>query len=430
MIRGRSLAVRLALVFAAVVVVALLIAGVVVNRAASRSFGETVSARDQQRIDFAVPFIEEALESGVDRRQLDRLLRRLTGPGPAVVRILDEEGTVVAESGRLRAGASDSTRAELSTGETLEVIVPGREEPFLRAFNAALVVTGIVTVAALLLVAGFLASRLTRPLREVARAAHRLEQGDLSARAEPGPDAESAELAAAFNAMALRLQRSESLRRRAASDLAHDLATPATVLESQLQAMIDGVVPADPAQLERARASAAGLSGVIAQLGELTHAEAAPASVRPQALDLGDLAREIVSELDQLLRDRGIAARVDGAASAHADRGHVARAFRNVITNAVQHSPDGGTVRVDVATEGAAAIARVSDQGSGIADEDLPFVFERFYRADQSRSRIPGSGIGLTVARELTRANGGSLEVERTGPDGTTVRLTLPAAPG
>jgi len=427
MMTGRPLAVRLALLMAVVVVVVLLVAGIVVNRAASRSFGETLSDRDQERFELAVPFIDAALGEGVAPRRLEGLLRRVTEPGGALVRILDADGAVVAQAGRLPPGGDgEASRTELSNGGALEVVVPSREAPFLRAFNTALVLTGVVTVAALLLAAAFLASRLTRPLRDVAGAAQRLGAGDLSARAAPGPDAESAELATAFNAMAERLQRSEALRRRAASDLAHDLATPATVLESQLQAMVDGVVPADAAQLDRARAAAAGLSGVIVQLGELTFAEAAPLGLRPEAVDLATLAREITDSLDGLLREREVGADISGDATALVDRGHVARALRNVVTNAIQHSPGAGTVRVEMSAAGGAALVRVRDSGPGIADEDLPYVFERFYRADRSRARIPGSGIGLTVARELVVANGGSLEVESTGARGTTMLLTLP----
>jgi len=424
---GRPLAFRLALLMAVVVVVVLLVAGIVVNRAASRSFGETLSDRDQERFELAVPFIEAALGEGVAPRRLEGLLRRVTEPGGALVRILDADGAVLAQAGRLPPGGDgEASRTELSNGGALEVVVPSREAPFLRAFNTALVLTGIVTVAALLLAAAFLANRLTRPLRDVAGAAQRLGAGDLSARAAPGPDAESAELATAFNVMAERLQRSEALRRRAASDLAHDLATPATVLESQLQAMVDGVVPADAAQLDRARAAAAGLSGVIVQLGELTFAEAAPLGLRPEAVDLATLAREITDSLDGLLREREVRAEISGDATALVDRGHVARALRNVVTNAIQHSPGAGTVRVEMSAAGGAALVRVRDSGPGIADEDLPYVFERFYRADRSRARIPGSGIGLTVARELVVANGGSLEVESTGARGTTMLLTLP----
>jgi len=420
--RGKPLAVRLALLLAAVLLLVLIVAGVVVNRAASRSFGETLNQRDQERLELAVPFIESALSDGVAPRQMQRLLHRVTGRGNGLVRILDADGNVVAQSGRPPPGAEPETsRIELASGGSLEVVVPGREAPFLRAFNTALVLTGVVSLGALLIAATFLASRLTRPLRDLTGAAHRLEAGDLSARATPGPDAESAELAGAFNAMADRLQRSEGLRRRAASDLAHDLATPATVLEAQLQAMVDGVVPADAAQLEKARAAATGLSSVIVQLGELTHAEAAPPGVRPETVDLAAMAREIVAAL-------GVTARVSGEATAVADRGHATRALRNLVQNAIQHSPPGGEIRIVVSQEGPHATIRVSDDGAGIAQEDLPFVFERFYRGDRSRGRIPGSGIGLTVARELVVANGGTLEVESTGGGGTTMRLSLPAA--
>jgi two-component system sensor histidine kinase BaeS len=288
-------------------------------------------------------------------------------------------------------------------------------------------VTGLVAVVELLGASAFVASRVRRPLRGVAEAALRLGDGELEARADGGPDAESAELAAAFNGMAERLSRSETLRRRAASDLAHDLATPATVLESQLQAMVDGVVPADAAELEKARAAAASLSGVILQLGVLTQAESAPFQRRVEPVALGALASEIVTALEGLLRDRSVIARVEGDATTDADRGQLERALRNVVTNAVQHAPAGSEVLVGVGVEGGTATVRVSDAGSGIDADDLPYVFERFYRADRARTAGPGgSGIGLTVARELVVANGGTIAVERTGPDGTVFRVQLP----
>ena len=143
-----------------------------------------------------------------------------------------------------------------------------------------------------------------------------------------------------------------------------------------------------------------------------------------------DLAREIVASLDGLLRDRGVTATVEpgpDGADAHADRGQVSRALRNLVTNAIQHSAPGGSVRIGVSRASGVEV-RVADVGPGIADEDVPYIFERFYRADRSRGRMPGSGIGLTVARELIVANGGTVEVESTGPAGTTFRVTLPAA--
>jgi two-component system, OmpR family, sensor histidine kinase BaeS len=430
MMFGRSLAVRLALLLSGVLVVVLILAGIVVNRAASRSLDDTLGPREQQRLALAGAFVEESLRRGVGERGMGMIVRRIARDTGGVVRVVDGSGETVAQAGQLPPSVdTDELTTDLASdvgGGALEIEVPAPGAPFLRAFNGALLITGVVAVVAMLGAAGLVASRLTRPLREVAGVARRLGRGDLSARARGGSDAESAELASAFNGMAERLERSEALRRRAASDLAHDLATPATVLESQVQAMVDGVVPADAAQLEKARVAAAALSSLIGQLGELTQAEAAPLQRTPEPVDLVALAREIVDASDGLLRERGVAAAVEagGEVTATVDRGQVARALRNVVGNAIAHSPRGGTVRIGLDAGPPIAI-RVTDEGNGIAEADLPFVFERFYRADRSRGRIPGSGIGLTVARELVAANGGVVEVESTGPGGTTFRIGL-----
>lgn len=430
--RGRPLAVRLAVVLAAVVVIVLVVAGVVVNRAASRTLDETLGPREQQRLALAVTVIEAGLERG-GGRGIPMLVRRVANETGGSVRVLAADGTTLYEAGARPgpgAGEMETISAELSDeagGGSVEIEVPSARTPFLAAFNGALLLTGVVAVGALLAAAAFVAARVTRPLRGVAAAAHRLGGGDLGARAEGGPDAESQELAEAFNGMAERLQRSETLRRRAASDLAHDLATPATVLESQLQAMVDGVVPADGAELEKARTAAASLSGVILQLGELTHAEAAPLQRSAEPVALEELIREIVAGLEGLLRERDVRVAITGAAGpVLADRGHLERALRNVITNAIQHSPAGAEVSVALSEAPGAVTVRVTDRGPGIAEEDRPHIFERFYRADRARGAHGGSGIGLTVARELIAANGGSVEVESTGPDGTTFCILLP----
>ena len=427
MMRGRPLALRLAVVLAVVVVVVLLVAGVVVNRSVSRSLDETISQRDQQRLALAVAVVEGGIDRGMGGRGMRGLLQRVANEAGGAVRLRDASGATILEAGRVPEGQTETLSTELADGGLLEIVIPDAQAPFLRAFNLALLVTGLVAIATLLVAAAFVASRVTRPLHEVAAAARRLGSGDLSARATGGPDAESAQLATAFNEMAGRLEHSEILRRRAASDRAHDLGTPATVLASQLQAMVDGVVPADAAQLEKARISAAGLSGVIGQLGELTQAEAAPLQRRIERIELGELATEIVAALDGMLRDRGVRAVTVGVpAVAAADRGQLMRALRNVVTNAIQHSPSGAEVTIETAA-GPPPTIRVIDHGPGIAADDLPFVFERFYRADRSRSGSPsGSGIGLTVARELIAASGGSIEVERTGPTGTTFLIVLP----
>jgi signal transduction histidine kinase len=442
--RGQPLALRLALLLSAGVVVVLLVAGLLVNRVVSRGFEQTLGDQQRERLSVAAAALVDLQARDAPRAKQARqlLLRRVADLAGGRVTLLDAGGAVVARTGRLPPGVAASETIEqplVSDGATigrLVIEVPSRgvEAGFLRLFNTTLVLAGIVLVLVLVGLATLTADRLTRPLRGVAAAARRLGGGDLSARAAPGPDRESAELAAAFNAMAERLQQSEALRRRAASDIAHDLATPATVLESQLQAMVDGVLPADREQLARAQASATALSGVIVQLGELAQAESATLARHPEPFDARDVLQELARELDGLFRDRRVSLEVAPLDDlpVELDRGQLTRALRNLLVNAAQHTPSDGTVRLAAQRNADMVEIRVSDDGPGIAAEDLPHIFERFYRADRARGAADGeragSGIGLTIARELLAANGASIRVERTGADGTTFLVVTPGA--
>ena len=440
--RGQPLALRLALLLSVGVVVVLLVAGLLVNRVVSRSFEQTLSDQQRGRLSVAAAALVDLQARDAPRAKQARqqLLRRVADLSGGSVTLQDAAGAVVARAGRLpdASGTTETIDQPLvSDGATvgrLVIEVPSRgvEAGFLRLFNLTLLIAGVICLLVLVGLATLTADRLTRPLRGVAAAARRLGAGDLAARAAAGPDRESAELAAAFNTMAERLQHSEALRRRAASDIAHDLATPATVLESQLQAMIDGVLPADREQLARAQASASALSGVIVQLGELTQAESASLGRKPEAFDARDLLRELASTLDGLFRERGVALEpVFGEPlPVNVDRGQLGRSLRNLVVNAVQHTPSGGKVRLGAQRTAAGVEIRVTDEGGGIATEDLPHIFERFYRADRSRGAADGgpagSGIGLTIARELLAANGATIRVEETGDQGTTFLVVIP----
>jgi two-component system sensor histidine kinase BaeS len=434
-VRGQPLSLRLALVLSAAVLAVLLITGIAVNRVVSGSLEQELSAAERDRITVVAGAIGDVdLSVPRARRGVEIVLRRMANAMRGRAQLVGADGAVVIDVGAPPAGLASETIEEPIPGSDARLLiqVPRADRAFLRIFNLTLLVAGLLAVLAVVAIALLLSARLTQPLRGVAAAAQRLGHGDLSARARGGSDRESSELAGAFNAMAERVQRSEMLRRRAASDMAHDLATPATVLESQLQAMVDGVVPADREQLDRARAAASALSGVITQLGELVDAESGVLQRRPQLRPLGELLSEVRSAMEPLFRQRGVSLAVDEAPAAlrvEVDPTQVARALRNVLANAAQHSPDGATVQVGVEALAAEVVVRVADSGRGIAPDDLPHVFERFYRADQARGAgepRSGSGIGLTIARELLAANGGRISVERTGPGGTTFVVGLP----
>jgi two-component system, OmpR family, sensor histidine kinase BaeS len=447
--RRPPLAWRLGLILGGIVLGILLVAGLLVNRVVSGGFETVLVGQQQQRLDDAAVTLADRLDRPA---RVLAVVRRLATNLGGVVRVVAPDGTVLSAFGKTPDGTvvryTSPVEIDGVVAASLEADLPAGvgDRGFLPLFNVTLLVGGAVSVVAIALTSVYVANRLTRPLRDVADAARRLEAGEAAARATGGDDRESADLADSFNAMADRLERSETLRRRAASDIAHDLATPATVLVSQLQAMVDGVVPADREGLEAARSAATALGSVVAQMNDLASAEAAPLQAQPTVVDVGDAVREVEAELDGLLRDRQVRLDVSIPAATHAtiDPGHLARVLRNVIGNAIGHSPAGGlvTVAADVAassvlspgTAGPVVAIRVTDQGPGIAAADVQHVFERFYRADPARTADPisgrptGSGIGLTIARELLTANGGRIDVERTGPDGTTLLIELRAA--
>lgn len=439
--RGRrSLAWRLGTALAVVVLAVLLIVGAVVNRVVNTGFQSVVTESQQQRVEDAALAIGDRFERPVGLVRAQTLARRLAANLGGRVRVVDPEGVTILEVGAVPAtGAVIHTApievdgAVVATLEaTLPTRGPTRGAAFLPLFNATLVITGVIALLVIVLASTTIAGRLTRPLRDVADAARRLGRGEIAARATGGDDRESADLAAAFNAMADRLERSEMLRRRAATDIAHDLATPAMVLETELQAMLDGVVSTDRTSLEAARNAAAALAAIVSDLDDLAAAEAAPLQARPAAVDAAEVVDDAIAALEGLSRQRSVAivSEVPRGVAVWADRGQVERAIRNVVANGVSHAPPGSDVRVQAgATAAGAVVLRVTDTGPGIDPADLPHVFERFYRGDRSRSRGSGRGLGLTIAREFLTANGGGIDVESTGSAGTTFRLELPAAP-
>jgi signal transduction histidine kinase len=424
-----------------VVLVVFLVIGLVVNQVVSAGFDSVQAAQQQERLSAAADVFATLLEQprGAPLRVLTAVHRLATSTGGQIT-LTRAAGGASITGGQLPVSSTHYEIPVQADGQTLGTIVAelpstAPDRGFLRLFNLVLVAGGIAAVIVIVVLAGYLSRRLTHPLQTVSDAARQLGAGDLGARARGGADRESAELAEAFNSMAERLQRSEMLRRRAASDMAHDLATPATVLESQLQAMVDGVVRADREQLEAARSAAAALGSVVAQMGELASAESAPLQQRAERVDVAEAVGEVARAVEGLNRERGVTLVIDPPGDsplvATVDADHLGRALRNVMTNAAQHAPAGSSVRVTLAGTPSEVQVRVVDAGPGIAPEDLPHVFERFYRADKSRAVDPrtgrrtGSGIGLTIARELLVANGGRIEVERSGPGGTTFLISL-----
>lgn len=293
--------------------------------------------------------------------------------------------------------------------------------------------TGAALVAALA-VSWVLSSRLARPIEDLSATADQLAGGDLSARAAPPPvDDELTDLTIAFNDMAAALEHTEDTRRRLLSDLAHELRTPLSTIEGYLEGLTDGVVEPTGETWTTLQDAAGRLRRLVDDVALVSRAEEGRLDLDLRPTDIATLVGTAVSAARGAYEGAGVSLEADvepdlAPVELDADRAH--QVLANLLENARRHTPEGGrvTVRADGSMD--EVTITVSDTGEGIAGEQLPHVFERFYRGDAARRASAGSGIGLTIARAIARAHGGDLTATSPGPGrGSTFALRLPATP-
>ncbi|GII31273.1 two-component sensor histidine kinase [Planotetraspora mira] len=288
---------------------------------------------------------------------------------------------------------------------------------------AALVLLTTVTVTAL---AGI---RLIGPLRALTGAARRMEEGDVSARVDIERGDEIGRLATAFNAMSERREQLENLRKAMVSDVAHELRTPLSNIRGWLEAAEDGVVEPDRSLMTSLLEEAVLLQHVIDDLQDLAMADAGALRLHKERIGVPDLVAQVVTAHTGSADAAGVAltAHAEGHPEFLADPMRVRQAVGNLVSNAVRHTPRGGSVRVCSRLDGDHVVIDVEDTGSGIAAEDLAHVFDRFWRADKSRSRATGgSGLGLSIVRKLAEAHGGTVSAASEPGRGSVFTLRLP----
>jgi signal transduction histidine kinase len=291
---------------------------------------------------------------------------------------------------------------------------------------AVVVLAALVSVGALYAARGL--RRMAAPVADLMAALGRVAGGDYSARVrEHGPREVSA-LTHAFNAMAERLERQDAQRRGLLMDISHELRTPLAVLQGNLEGMLDGVYPRDDARLSSILEETQVLARVIEDLRTLTLAEGLELKLARTPTDLTDVARDAIASFQAQADAAGVTlllAADPGPPPADVDPERVRQVLNNLLSNALRYTPRGGAVRVrcSAAAPGQAVVS-VEDTGAGIRPEELPHVFDRFYKSPDSR----GSGLGLAIARSLVTAHGGEISAQSVLGKGTTVRFTLPLA--
>jgi two-component system sensor histidine kinase BaeS len=379
-----------------------------------------------------------------------RPARAIAVSGGALLEVRDASGALLLRAARgLGAGAGAGHGATLPAGTygtplavavraggttvgTASVSFPrGALPPAERQLRDALTRTtlwGVAIAATVALLVGLLvAAGITRPLRRLTAAVQRLGAGDRRARANLTAPGELGELAAAVDTMAAALEREDDLRRALTADVAHELRTPVTILAGQCEALLDGVAAPTPEQIASLHDEVLRLGRVIEDLETLASAEAAALRLEHGEVDL----RALVEQTARLLAPQFESAEVRLETRLEpvvvtGDQLRLGQVARNLLTNALKFTPPGGHVEVALtAHEGRGALLTVTDTGTGIPPEELPHVFERFWRGSNGRATA-GSGVGLAVVAELVRAHGGQVTAASEPGNGARFSVELP----
>lgn len=300
---------------------------------------------------------------------------------------------------------------------------------FIQILNEILIITGVVSLISAVFAGTVLARRIVRPLVKTMEVTKEISDGNYKIRFEtPTKTKELCELTQSVNQMARSLEEQEKLRRRLTSDVAHELRTPIANVSAQLEAIIEGVWEPNEERLQGCYDELGRLSELVTDMEELRQIENEKMILEKEQVDLIVIAETVKQSFERETVSRGIAFTVEGEpAIVWGDRKRLHQAVYNLVSNAVKYSKDNGTIAVTVCNMGKTASISVKDSGIGIAEEELPFIFERFYRTDNSRSRkTGGSGIGLTIVKAVIEAHGGKIEVESQVGQGSCFTVILP----
>lgn len=376
--------------------------------------------------------------------------------GPAIM-LADAGGRVVAASAGIQTGIQlappDLAAATplIADGRTAGYLLVragagGAMSPagqqFLARVNWALLQAGLLAGGLGLLLGLLIARGLAAPLKRLSDAAHQIAQGKLGERVPLSGAAEIADLARAFNEMAAGLQQSEQLRQHMIADVAHELRTPLTVIQGNLRAILDDVYPLEKAEIAAIYDETLLLSRLMTDLRELAQAEAGQLNLTLLPTDITSLVQSATAPFEAAAAAQGVTLVItlpDQIAPVYADADRVRQVLQNLIANALRYTPHDGTITIATAVGShddrssshpqSFVTLCVRDTGSGIAAADVPHVFERFWRADRSRSREHGgSGLGLAIAKQIVEAQGGRIGVESAVREGSQFWFTLPVA--
>ena len=348
--------------------------------------------------------------------------------------LIDSAGEVTGQT--LGEAALNAGAPVIVNGRRVGTVLVGAElglydaeqRAFIAGVTTSVALSALLAGAAALVVGLVIAAQITGPVRELTVAAERIAGGDLSQRVPVRSQDELGQMSAAFNRMAEEISTQRMLRSRLVDDIAHELNTPLSLIGLELQAMADGLQTPEEAAIQLRR-EVAELQALTSDLAYLADSDGDGPALELTSVPLNALVQEVAGRFGSQAATSGVNLRLDLCPDAPAlmlDEARIARALTNLLSNALRHTPEGGQITVTTACADGEALVTVRDTGEGIPEADLPHIWERFYRADRSRSRDTGGrGLGLAIVRQAVELHGGRVWVESKVGEGSTFGLAL-----
>ncbi|SJZ35323.1 sensor histidine kinase [Selenihalanaerobacter shriftii] len=301
---------------------------------------------------------------------------------------------------------------------------------FRKTINRSIIIAGVIAGLVALVISFFISKRITKPVREMTEVAQAMGEGDLSQRVEVTSKDEIGVLGEQVNQLATKLQKLEILRKKLTADVAHELRTPLTTIQSYIEAFQDGVMSIDEGNLNSIHEEVLRLVGLVSDLQELAIAEGGKPNFKAELINLKKFVQSRINGLSKLFTDKDIDLNLtlpNEDIKLEFDKKALNKIIRNLISNAYKYTNSGGKVSVNLKKQEDKALITVRDTGIGISKEELPYIFERFYRVDESRTReTGGTGIGLAIVKELIESQNGIITVDSELGEGTEFKVWLP----
>jgi len=362
-----------------------------------------------------------------------------------VFALADEHGVVIVTMLPDYALGSQLSPDRLALGKTIEVngrivgtiftppdpfVFTAEEQAYLTRTSQALWLAAIGAIGVALVMGALLARTFARPLRALTSAARKMADGELEQEVKVFSKDEIGQLTQAFNSMSHAVSHANQLRRQMTADIAHDLRTPLTVIAGYIESIQEGVLEPTPERLEVIRSEIERLQRMVEDLRTLSRADAGELALVRQPIAPRALLERIASVYRHAAEQQEIALNIDaaeGLPEIPVDEARMVQVLGNLVNNALRYTPAGGTITLGAAQVENGVALCVQDTGQGIPPEDLPHIFERFYRADKSRAESDGaSGLGLAIARAIVAAHGGELHAESAPGQGTKMSIHFP----